>query len=327
MEETRETEGRKRPRMDEEERGACPMCGRTFPLMELIAHAESCDGNPAPSPEIVTEAATPSDAMADEEYARRLQEEFNQAPRQYPCPLCNRDFVIDDMYILDECSHKFCRSCIVKYISSKIVTEMTVMCPIDGCTTQLSVRDMKQLLPQDTTKRSTPTTLDAALRPRAGTRRGIQRLMKELQHIKDNAAKTGIDADPVHDNLYLWEVRFSNFDATDSIAVDMRRARIGAITLQATFPHDFPHSPPFVRVLRPRFQFRTGHVTVGGSICFELLTQQGWTPAFNMESVLVSIRAAFIEGGARLDMSQRGDYDEREAIEAFNRLLRVHGWR
>lgn len=34
--------------------------------------------------------------------------------------------------------------------------------------------------------------------------------------------------------------------------------------------------PPFVRVVRPRFQFRTGHVTIGGSICMELLTLSGW---------------------------------------------------
>ena len=41
--------------------------------------------------------------------------------------------------------------------------------------------------------------------------------------------------------------------------------------------------PPFVRVLRPRFKFLTGHVTVGGSICMQMLTKSGWSPANNME--------------------------------------------
>jgi hypothetical protein len=34
-----------------------------------------------------------------------------------------------------------------------------------------------------------------------------------------------------------------------------------------------------VRVIRPRFAFHTGHVTVGGSICIELLTSSGWCAA------------------------------------------------
>jgi hypothetical protein len=48
------------------------------------------------------------------------------------------------------------------------------------------------------------------------------------------------------------------------------------ITLHVTFPPNFPFSPPFIRVVRPRFAFRTGHVTVGGSICTLMLTNDGW---------------------------------------------------
>jgi hypothetical protein len=33
------------------------------------------------------------------------------------------------------------------------------------------------------------------------------------------------------------------------------------------YPSDYPNSPPFVRIIRPRFQYMTGHVTIGGSIC------------------------------------------------------------
>jgi len=41
---------------------------------------------------------------------------------------------------------------------------------------------------------------------------------------------------------------------------------------------DYPVDPPFVRVVRPRFAFHSGHVTIGGSICMELLTRSGWSP-------------------------------------------------
>ena len=78
------------------------------------------------------------------------------------------------------------------------------------------------------------------------------------------------------------------------------------------FPENFPLSPPFVRIVYPRFlpfirgelvlslvlfpltDFTGGggHVTGGGSICHELLTSNGWSPAYAIESVLLQIRMA-----------------------------------
>ena len=89
----------------------------------------------------------------------------------------------------------------------------------------------------------------------------------------------------------------------------------------------FPFQPPFVRVVRPVFAFRTGHITVGGSICMELLTARGWTCAGALESVLVSIRAEVAAGGARLDAARFGSaYTESEARAAFSRVAAQHGW-
>jgi len=98
------------------------------------------------------------------------------------------------------------------------------------------------------------------------------------------------------------------------------------VVLSVRFPSSFPSAPPYVRVLRPRFTFRTGHVTIGGSICTEMLTNQGWTPTLTMESVLLGIRTNMLAGGARIDRSRRDDYSEAEAREAFNRMVREHGW-
>ena len=33
--------------------------------------------------------------------------------------------------------------------------------------------------------------------------------------------------------------------------------------LRVVFNSNYPSSPPFIRVIRPRFQFHTGHVTIG----------------------------------------------------------------
>lgn len=52
-------------------------------------------------------------------------------------------------------------------------------------------------------------------------------------------------------------------------------------------------SPPFIRVVRPRFrgfgQGGGGHVTVGGALCMELLTNSGWSAVSSLESVLLQV--------------------------------------
>lgn len=106
----------------------------------------------------------------------------------------------------------------------------------------------------------------------------------------------------VDENVYLWEVNFFNFDKTEPISQDMGHMHVVVIfhieflflkkniTMLIAFPPSYPFNPPFCRILRPSkiarglfltfvgFAFRTGHVTVGGSICMELLTNKGWSP-------------------------------------------------
>jgi ubiquitin-conjugating enzyme E2 Q len=72
-----------------------------------------------------------------------------------------------------------------------------------------------------------------------------------------------------------------SIDEKSDLAKDMREYKKKTsndhILLEMKFSAEYPHVPPFVRVVKPRFQFRTGHVTIGGSICMELLTKSGWS--------------------------------------------------
>jgi hypothetical protein len=102
------------------------------------------------------------------------------------------------------------------------------------------------------------------------------------------------------------------------------------ILLEFVFPQDFPSGPPFVRVIRPRFQQWTGHITIGGSICTPMFTISdstgSWQSDYKAEGVLQFLQQLFSDGGARVDMQNGYDYTEREAQEAFNRVNRDHGW-
>lgn len=43
-----------------------------------------------------------------------------------------------------------------------------------------------------------------------------------------------------------------------------------------------------------------GYVLVGGAICMELLTKQGWSSAYTVEAVIMQIAATLVKGKARI---------------------------
>lgn len=47
----------------------------------------------------------------------------------------------------------------------------------------------------------------------------------------------------------------------------------------------------------------------------------------DIENVLIQVRTAFIEGGARLDLFKNYEYSHHEAWSAFYRAATTHGWR
>jgi len=257
----------------------------------------------------------------DEDYllAIKLQQEEQQIsrPQTVKCQLTNQLVPISNLYITDECSHKFDRDAMVRYIGEAVITQVAVSCPV--CQAPLSVRDIQELMPV--------IPKHGSVFPGVASKQATQRISNELNHILKSAPdKQGYSVNPVRDNLYLWELKFFNFDPKDPIAQDLHKLKQNHILLHIAFPPTYPLNPPFVRVIRPRFAFRTGHVTIGGSICTELLTNKGWTAANTIEAVIVSIRAQFLEGGARLDLTNKRDYSEAEAKEAFDRMVQTHGW-
>ncbi|KAK0626276.1 hypothetical protein B0T14DRAFT_410676, partial [Immersiella caudata] len=171
-----------------------------------------------------------------------------------------------------------------------------------------------------------------------------QALARELKKLQAVQSKTPshelgwyIDFDRI-DNVYHWIVELHTFDKSIPLAQDMKTIGITSIVLEIRFPKDFPMQPPFIRVIRPRFlPFMGGgggHVTGGGAMCMELLTNTGWSPANSMESVLLQVRLAMSNlepRPARIESAvskarASGDYTVGEAIEAYARAVKTHGW-
>lgn len=139
-----------------------------------------------------------------------------------------------------------------------------------------------------------------------------------------------MDAESIS-TVYQWIVELHSFSEELPLTKDMKAKELTSIVLEMRFGKSYPYSPPFVRVIRPRFlpfqQGGGGHVTMGGALCMELLTNTGWNCASSIEAVLLQVRLAIssTEPAARLLGGPVQDYGIREAIEAFRRACIIHG--
>lgn len=137
------------------------------------------------------------------------------------------------------------------------------------------------------------------------------------------------------DNIYQWVVEMHSFDPELPVAKDMKERGVNSVVLEVRFPPSFPHSPPFFRVIRPRFlpfsQGGGGHITDGGSICMDLLTSDGWLPSYSVPAILLQIKLAISNitpRPARLH-PQYWDrpYTAKEALNGYTRAAALHGWK
>ena len=129
-------------------------------------------------------------------------------------------------------------------------------------------------------------------------------------------------------NLRVWTVCIPSSGLNNpTLEAQMQKLKIPFLELEITFPEGYPIEPPFPRVIYPRFQSLTGHITAGGSICMEAISLSGWVPTTNIECLITQIKLVLAEGDARIDETHTGKrYEMAEAKEAFQRAMATHGW-
>ncbi|KAJ6157363.1 hypothetical protein N7470_004955 [Penicillium chermesinum] len=116
--------------------------------------------------------------------------------------------------------------------------------------------------------------------------------------------------------VYQWIVELHSFEKDLPLAKDLEKRKLQSVILETALPG--------VRT------GRGGHVTNGGALCMELLTNSGWSPVASMESVFLQIRMAITSTDpwpARLSANDgRGSYTIHEAVSAYKRACQTHGW-
>mmetsp|Transcript_2001 Transcript_2001/g.6417 ORF Transcript_2001/g.6417 Transcript_2001/m.6417 type:complete len:517 (-) Transcript_2001:303-1853(-) len=176
-----------------------------------------------------------------------------------------------------------------------------------------------------------------------------RRLAAEFANLQ-RGSKLDVEVGMCGDELDHWVVRLRERHFPEETALRGDMAHLAAdwpggvdhILLEVFFPRSYPRDPPFIRVVYPRFRWRTGHVNWGGSICLETLVNTGspagYKPHLTVETILLMVmfnmtqdtEGTVIKAG-RIDFERerefdRLDYSLEDGIENFARIAKDHGW-
>ena len=179
---------------------------------------------------------------------------------------------------------------------------------------------------QSTAPKDNSLTLSSAI--------ATDRLLKELRDIyKSDAYRDKIYSIEIsEDNLYSWDVDVFKVDTDSGLHKDLVKLTTdkkgNSIRLHVTFTATYPYQPPFVRIVSPVLS--GGFVFPSGAICMELLTPQGWSSAYSLESVILQVSATMSRGGARINFESDASmsYSMHSAQSDFKVIVESHkdGW-
>jgi len=159
------------------------------------------------------------------------------------------------------------------------------------------------------------------------------RLMKELKEIyrSEKYKENVYQIELINDSLYEFNIKLNKIDTDSGLWKDLESLKNnggkGHVLLNFHFSERFPFEPPFVRIVYP--VIHGGHVTMGGAICMELLTKQGWSCLYNIESVILQIAATISKGRAPLNLNLNTKievYTLSRAQRSFQLVSDQHGW-
>jgi len=158
-----------------------------------------------------------------------------------------------------------------------------------------------------------------------------RRIMKEYSDIQKNKEyyenELGFSVTASETDITLWLISIKKVPSKE-LEESMKQLKITEILVEIRFSEQYPIQPPFVRILSPSFEQRTGHITAGGSICMEILygNKGGWNPAVSVETLVMNIIATITNGDARILASSNPNYTLENAKNSYIQAGKTHGW-
>ena len=107
---------------------------------------------------------------------------------------------------------------------------------------------------RETVAHMMPAPIDSTSMATMALQRELKAMLKEQERTK-SLGELGWYMPPefIEDNLYQWIVELHSFDKDLPIAKDLTQRKVNSLVFELRFPPSFPHSPPFFRILKPRF--------------------------------------------------------------------------
>jgi ubiquitin-conjugating enzyme E2 Q len=157
------------------------------------------------------------------------------------------------------------------------------------------------------------------------------RLLFDLKEMMGSDPKDlGFRAAPKGSDLFTWEIQFFGFQPKSAMLNDLqtyeKHGGRSWVELEATFPPTYPMHPPFLRVVRPRFQSGSTIITDGGSICTDVLTMEAWNPQYDIQGLILNVFTAVCAYSPRIDFDSTTPYSIEEARKSYKWAAGVHSW-
>lgn len=157
------------------------------------------------------------------------------------------------------------------------------------------------------------------------TRRIINEYNKFKKNEDEYSKTLGFTVNADDSNITIWKITINKFPC-EELASEMNKYNIKEMDMEVIFGDEYPMKAPFVRIITPRFNQGTGHVTIGGSLCMEVLCNK-WNPQISIECLLVDIIATITNGGGKLHPTMHmHPYTLKEAKESYIQVGKYHGW-
>ena len=163
-----------------------------------------------------------------------------------------------------------------------------------------------------------------------------KRITNELKKLNQDASFSGSNEmtfSPVEDQLHEWTVVVKGWaheeasENSKSFAKQLEQTCLEGVEFSVLFPIDYPSSPPFVFVKRPRvtFQFLVG---TSGAMCLDVLMAAGWTPATTVGSLMTTIRSVMTDVKLHPNWKRENGSmwvnTKKDALSDFKAVANIH---